>query len=276
MNPYAAPSSSLIILARSFWQHRRLIQQMTWREVTGRYKGSLLGLGWSFFNPLMMLTIYTFVFSVVFKARWGINTTESQTEFALILFVGLILHALLAEVLNRAPHLILGNVNYVKRVVFPLEILTIVSLGAALFHAMISFFVLLIAIVVLSGFVHWTIILAPLTLLPLLPLILGLGWFLASLGVYLRDIGQIIGNATTILLFLGPVFYPVTALPEAYQPILLLNPLTLIIEETRAVVVFGLMPNWGDLAIYTGISITICWLGYWWFQKTRRGFADVI
>lgn len=276
MNPHAAHPASPIHLVRSIWQHRRLIRQMTWREVVGRYKGSMLGLGWSFFNPLMLLSVYTFVFSVVFKARWGINTTESQTHFALVLFVGLILHGLLAEVLNRAPGLILGNVNYVKKVVFPLEVLTLVSLGAALFHALVSFMLLLAALVLLNGFLHWTVILAPITILPLLPLILGLGWFLASLGVYLRDIGQVIGVITTVLLFLGPIFYPITALPAAYQPILMLNPLTLIIEQARAVAVFGTMPDWSGLVIYTAISITICWLGFWWFQKTRKGFADVI
>lgn len=272
--PTHAPSPTALI--QSLWQHRRLIQQMTWREVTGRYKGSILGLGWSFFNPLIMLLVYSFVFSVVFKARWNINTAESQVDFALVLFVGLILHALLAEVLNRAPSLILGHVNYVKKVVFPLEILTFVSLGAALFHMLVSFFILLAALILLNGFIHWTVVFIPITVFPLLPLILGLGWFLAALGVYLRDIGQVIGVMTTMLLFLGPVFYPISAIPEAYQPLLWLNPLTLVIEETRAVMILGIPPNWLNLAIYTGISASICWLGFFWFQKTRRGFAEVI
>nr|VFK79278.1 MAG: lipopolysaccharide transport system permease protein [Candidatus Kentron sp. SD] len=276
MNPHAAHSASPAALIRSIWHHRRLIRQMTWREVIGRYKGSILGLGWSFFNPLMLLTVYTFVFSVVFKARWGISTTESRTDFALILFVGLIIHTLFAEVLNRAPGLILGNANYVKKVVFPLEILTVISLGSALFHALISFLVLLVAFTLLNGFVNWTIIYAPITLLPILPLTLGLGWLLASLGVYLRDIGQVIAIITIILLFIAPVFYPITMLPQAYQSILLLNPLTLPIEQTRAVLVFGQSPNWMGLAIYTCISATICWIGFWWFQKTRKGFADVL
>ena len=276
MNPHAAHSSSPIALMRSIWQHRRLIKQMTWREVVGRYKGSLFGLGWSFFNPLIMLAVYTFVFSVVFKARWGIGMTENKTDFALVLFVGLIIHALFAEVLNRAPGLILSNTNYVKKVIFPLEILTVVSLGAALFHALISVVVLLIAFALLNGFVNWTILYTPLTLLPLLPLTLGLGWLLASLGVYLRDIGQVIGVVTMVFLFLAPVFYPITALPEAYQSILLINPITLPIEQTRAVIVFSQSPDWAVLAIYTGISAAICWIGFWWFQKTRKGFADVI
>ena len=148
---------------------------MTKREVVGRYKGSILGLGWSFFNPILMLAVYTFVFSVVFKARWGIGGGETKVEFALVLFVGLIAHGLLAEVLNRAPGLILSNVNYVKKVVFPLEILPIVTLGAALFHGLVSISALLAAFFLLNGYLHWTVILIPLVLLPLIILILEIG-----------------------------------------------------------------------------------------------------
>ena len=276
MNPHAEHSSSPVAVLRSIWHHRNLIMQMTWREVIGRYKGSIFGLAWSFFNPLMMLAIYTFVFAVVFKARWGIATTESKTDFALILFVGLIIHALFAEVLNRAPMLILSNANYVKKVVFPLEILTVVNLGVALFHALISVIVLLVVFVLLNGLPSWTIVFMPLTLLPLLPLTLGIGWFLASLGVYLRDIGYLIGIITTALLFLAPVFYPVRALPEAYQFALYFNPLTYPIEQTRAVMLFGELPNWTGVIVYTAISTVIALVGFWWFQKTRKGFADVV
>jgi len=276
MNPHAAHPSSPKALIRSIWMHRHLIQQMIWREVLSRYKGSMFGLGWSLFNPLIMLAVYTFVFSVAFKARWSIDASESNTDFALILFIGLIVHSLFAEVLNRAPGIILNNTNYVKTVVFPLEILTFVSLGAALFHTIISFLVLLFAFTLLNGLPNWTAIYALPTLLPLLPLTLGIGWLLSSLGVYLRDVGQITGIITTILLFLSPVFYPVTALPEAYQSVLYINPITLPIEQTRAVVIFGQTPDWMGLAIYTAISIMLCWIGFWWFQKTRKGFADVI
>jgi lipopolysaccharide transport system permease protein len=276
MNPHAEHAASPAEMWRSIWHHRSLIKQMAWREVVGRYKGSMFGLVWSFFNPLMMLAVYTFVFSVVFKARWGIEVSEGKTDFALVLFVGLIIHSLFAEVLNRAPTLILSNANYVKKVVFPLEVLTFVSLSVALFHAAISFIVLLVALVVLNGLPSWTVIYTPATLLPLLPLTLGFGWLLASLGVYLRDIGQLIGITTMALLFLAPVFYPLKALPEAYQSVLYINPLTYPIEQTRAVIIFGDMPNWVGLGVYTIISVLICWIGFWWFQKTRKGFADVL
>jgi len=162
---------------------------MTKREVVGRYKGSALGLAWSFFNPVFMLTVYTFVFSEVFKARWGVDGNESKTQFAVVLFVGMIVYGLFAEVLNRTPGLILSNVNYVKKVVFPLEILPVIALGVALFHSAISAGVLLAAFALFNGYLHWTAIFAPIVLLPLVILTLGLGWMLASLGVFLRDVG---------------------------------------------------------------------------------------
>jgi len=249
---------------------------MTKREVVGRYKGSVLGLAWSFFNPVLMLTVYTFVFSVVFKARWGTGGEETKTQFAVVLFTGLIVHGLFAEVLNRAPGLILSNVNYVKKVVFPLEILPGVAMGAALFHSVISLFVLLSAFVLVNGFLHWTVVFAPLVFLPLVILTLGLGWLLAALGVFLRDVGQTVSILTMVLLFLSPIFYPVTALPEELRPWILANPLAFIIEQARAVLIWGRLPDWVGLGIYTIVSTVIAWMGYAWFQKTRKGFADVL
>ena len=176
INPHASQPTSLVALSKSLWRNRQLIMQMTRREVAGRYKGSVMGLAWSFFNPVFMLAVYTFVFSVVFKARWGVGGEESKTQFAVVLFVGMIVHALLAEVLNRAPGLILGNANYVKKVVFPLEILPVISMGAALFHSLVSLGVLLIAFTLFNGYLHWTAVLVPLAVLPLVILTLGLAW----------------------------------------------------------------------------------------------------
>jgi lipopolysaccharide transport system permease protein len=249
---------------------------MAWREVVGRYKGSVFGLFWSFINPVLMLAVYTFVFSVVFKAKWGVVGEESNTSFALILFVGLIVHGLLAEVLNRSPNLILGNVNYVKKVVFPLEILSVINLAAAFFHSLISLVVLLIASVAINGYLPWTVVLIPIVLLPLATLVMGLSWVLASLGVFIRDIGQTIGIITTVMLFMSPIFFPLSAIPEKYQPWILANPLTFIIEQSREVLIFGNLPNWSGLGIYMLMASAVAWFGYMWFQKTRKGFADVL
>ena len=275
-NPHAAQPTSLVALAKSLWRNRQLIVQMTQREVVGRYKGSAMGLAWSFFNPVFMLTVYTFVFSVIFKSRWGVGGEESKTQFAVVLFVGMIVHGLFAEVLNRAPSLILSNVNYVKKVVFPLEILPVITMGAALFHSLISLGVLLAAFALFNGYLHWTAIFTPLVLLPLVILTTGLAWMLASLGVFLRDVGQTIGIITMVMLFLAPVFYPVTALPEEFRPWLMANPLTFIIEQAREVLIWGHVPDWTGLGTYTVVAMAITWAGYAWFQKTRKGFADVL
>jgi lipopolysaccharide transport system permease protein len=261
---------------RSLWRNRQLIVQMTKREVVGRYKGSAMGLAWSFLNPVFMLAVYTFVFSEVFKMRWGVGGEETRTQFAVVLFVGMIVHGLFAEVLNRAPGLILSNVNYVKKVVFPIEILPVIAMGAALFHNLISLGVLLAAFALFNGYLNWTAIFTPLILLPLVILTLGLAWMLASLGVFLRDVGQTIGIITTVLTFLSPVFYPMTAVPEQFRPWLMANPLTLIIEQAREVLVWGHLPEWSGLGIYTLAATGVVWAGYAWFQKTRKGIADVL
>jgi lipopolysaccharide transport system permease protein len=260
----------------SFWHNRQLIWQMTRREVAARYRGSLIGLAWSFINPLLMLLVYTFVFSVVFKSRWGVNANESRADFAIILFTGMIVYGLFAESINRAPGLIISNVNYVKKVVFPLEILAWVSLGSILFQSLMSFIVLLLAQVIINHVLPWTIIFLPLVLLPLVFAILGVSWFLAAMGVYVRDVGQITGVITTILMFLSAVFYPLSALPQEYQAILKINPLVTIITESRNVLIYGTLPDWFSLSIVLIAGFAIAAAGFWWFQKTRKGFADVL
>lgn len=276
MKPHKAPETSPITMFKSFWQNRQLIWQMTRREVAGRYRGSLLGLAWSFLNPLLMLLVYTFVFSVVFKSSWGIDSSESQADFAIILFAGMIVFSLFAEIVNRAPSLIISNVNYVKKVVFPLEILPWVALGSVLFHSLVSLVVLLLLQLIVNFTLPWTALLFPLVILPLVFACMGLAWFLAALGVFVRDVGQITSVFTTVFMFLSAVFYPLTALPQKYQNILQLNPLVLIIAESRNVLIFGKLPNWTSLGITLVIGFGMAIAGFWWFQKMRKGFADVI
>ncbi len=263
------------MIASSFWTHRDLIWQMTRREVIGRYRGSIMGVLWSFLHPLFMLAIYTFVFSIIFQARWTVHSTN-KVEFAMILFAGLIPYSFFAECFNRAPSLILTNVNYVKKVVFPLEILAWVTTGAALFHMLASLCVLLIFVGLVTHTVHWTLIFWPLVNVPFLLLMVGVVWFLSYLGVLFRDVGQTVGLLASALLFLSPVFYPITQLPEMYRPFLYLNPLTFVIEQNRNILLFGQPPDWQGLGIYTLCSLLIFGLGFAWFQKSRRAFADVL
>jgi len=252
----------------------QLLLHMAKREVVGRYRGSLFGIAWSFLNPLMMLAIYTFVFGVIFSARW--QGSGGHADFAINLFAGLIVFNILSECLNRAPTLVLNNVSYVKKVVFPLYILPITVLFSVLFHAGVSLVILLLFYLFVHGLPHWTVVFLPLVWAPLALVALGCSWFLASLGVYLRDIGQVVGVMTTALLFLSPVFFPASALPEAVRQWAFLNPLTLPIGQTRELVIHGNMPDWSQLAIYAAVSVLVAWLGYGWFDKTRNGFADVI
>lgn len=268
-------SAAPVEMFASLWRHRELVKASAKREVLGRYRGTILGLLWSFFNPLFMLTVYTFVFSEVFKARWSAGS-ESKTEFALVLFAGLMVFNLFAECINRAPGLILSNPNYVKKVVFPLEILPFVGLLSAVYHMFISLGVWLVAYVILAGMPHVTVLLLPLVILPFALFIMGLSWALASLGVFLRDVSQFIGVVVTTLMFLSPIFYPVSVLPEAYQHILYLNPLTSAIEMTRDVLYWGRLPDFQVLALYWLVTVAVAWFGFAWFQKTRKGFSDVL
>jgi len=276
MNPHQAHATTPRALVASLFAHRELIGQLVRRDVIGRYRGSLLGVAWSLFNPILMLLVYTFVFSFVFRTRWGGDVGDSHTSFAILLFVGMIVHALFSEVANRAPALILTNVSYVKRVVFPLEILPWVTLGSALFHGTVSLLVLLVAQLMFNHTLPWTLILFPLLLVPFLTLIIGVAWFLVATGVYVRDIAQTISIITMVMLFLSPVFYPLSSLPPRLQIAFYVNPLTFMIEESRKVLLLGQLPSWGGLLVYTVVAVTVAWLGFWWFQKTRRGFADVV
>ncbi|MYZ43665.1 ABC transporter permease [Achromobacter sp. KS-M25] len=268
------PMSPLSLFAVVVRQ-RQLILQMTRREITMRYQGSVLGLVWSFFIPVLMLAVYTFVFSEIFKARWG-EGGDSKTQFALILFSGLLLFNFFAECINRAPSLILGNANFVKKVIFPLEILPMVAVGAGLFNLLVSFIVWLLFYFIFFGLPPVTILLFPVVALPLVLLTLGLSWFLAALGVFLRDVAQITTVITTTLMFLTPIFYPATAIPERYRFLLHLNPLAVVVEQARGATIFGVGPDALLLgASYLG-SIVVFWLGLAFFQRTRGAFADVM
>ncbi len=262
-------------MIRSTLAHRQLIWAMTKREVVGRYRGSVLGILWSFFNPVLMLSVYTFVFSVVFKARWN-GAVESKSEFAIVLFAGMIVYSLFAETINRAPALIVSNVNYVKKVVFPLEILPLVALGSALFHTAVSTLVWMLFYGAIHGSLQWTSIFFPLILLPLAMFTLGLSWFLASLGVYLRDVAQTVSIFTSIMMFLSPVFFSIASVPESIRPFMNANPLTFIIEQGRDVLIWGYPPAWPSYLVYSMAGLTTAWLGFAWFQKTRKGFSDVL
>jgi lipopolysaccharide transport system permease protein len=262
---------------RNLWQRRELIGQLVQRELSLRYRGSYLGLLWSFIVPLLMLLIYTFVFSAIFNARWGRGSGEVAVgEFALTLFAGLAPFNLFSEVMNRSPHLILTVPNYVKKVVFPLEALPVVAVGSALVHSLISVGIIVLGTRLFLGFFSATLFLLPLAYLPLLLLTLGLSWFLAALGVYIRDIGQGIGVVVQMLFFLSPILYSVDTVPEPYRFWLYLNPLTTVLSGFRRSLLWREPLPWGPWAAWTILAALLAWLGYVWFMKTKKGFADVL
>ena len=268
-------AASPFALVRSAVEHRDLIGDLVRREFIGRYRGSILGVGWALFSPLLMLAIYTFVFSVAFNARWGAGD-ESKATFALVLFSGMIVHAFFSECLTRAPGLIVTQPNFVKKVLFPLEILAWVTVFSAALHFVVSFLILMVFCMVVGVTVHPLTMLVPVALLPLFALTLGLTWILAAFGVYLRDLSQAMGMVTTIALFLAPVFYPISALPEGFQRMISWNPLTFPITQLRDLMLWGKPMLWEQWAMHLLIGTAFCFVGFWWFQKTRRGFADVL
>lgn len=274
-NSNKARSISPFNALHSVKSHRNLISEMIRREVIGRYRGSVFGILWSFLTPVLMLVVYTFVFSVVFKARWA-GGSDSKTEFAVVLFIGMTIFGLFSECINRAPTLITTHANYVKKVVFPLEILPFVSLGAAFFHFCISMLVWLVFYLILFGLPSPEALWLPVVIFPMLIMCVAVSWFLASLGVYLRDVGQVVVVLTTVLMFLSPVFYPIVAMPEEFRHIMYISPLTYFIEQSRDLLVWGKGMHWLEWGKMFGLSLAMAFAGFAWFQKTRAGFADVI
>ncbi len=268
-------STSLVHLLHSVISHRELIWNMTRRSIAGRYRGSLFGFLWSFINPLLMLAIYTFAFSVVFQAKWGLEN-ESHLDFALILFASLTVFNLFGDLLREAPVIILGQSNFVKKVVFPLEILPVISLATAAVNSVISLGIFIMIYGAVHMTLHWTMIFLPVVIFPLALIGLGLSYFIASIGVFFRDLGHLMGHVVTILLFTSPVFFSIERIPEKFRIIMMLNPVAYILESARLVMVYGRLPEWEILAAYSVGGLVLLLAGYWWFQKTRKGFADVI
>jgi len=257
------------------WQHRKLIVRLSKREITARYRGSLLGLVWIFINPLLMLLIYTLFLGTFLKARW-VNASLDSLSLSLVLFVGLNCYNFFADALNKAPGLLYGNINYIKKVIFPLEILPWVVISASLFQTTIAFLILAVF--------HWlTLGALPITsfciiplMLPFIMLTLGGIYFISSLSVYIKDTGHVLTFIMSALLFLSPIFYRIDSISPNLHYFLQLNPLTFIIEEARRCLLDGKMIHWGSYIKFSFVGTGVSLLGYKWFQITKIGFADVL
>jgi lipopolysaccharide transport system permease protein len=261
----------------SAWAHRKLVLRLARREIETKYRGSLLGVLWSIITPLFMLMVYTFVFGIVFQARWSTPEAEVGTrEFALLLFFGLTLFWVFAECIGRAPSLVVENASYVKKVIFPLDILPWIVLIAALFQALVSFLIILLVYPFIFGAPPVTMIALPIVLLPFCLVVLGVTWGLAALGVFLRDVRQVVPVVITAMLFLSPIFFPLAAIPEQFHPLIMLNPITIVLQNARAVFFWGDWPDWWQIAGYYLGAIIVCCVGWMGFARVRRAFADVV
>ncbi len=264
-----------LYISGSIVEHRFVIGQLAKRAILGRYRGTVLGLLWSLVTPLLLLAVYTFVFGTILQVRW-VSQSGGNAEFAAILFSGMLVHGILAECLTQASTLIVANPQYVKKVVFPLEALPWVTVISAFFQGVISTGILLAYLFFVQGGIPWTAVLFPIPLFVLAFVCIAAGWLISATAVYLKDIAQMMGLLSTVLFFMAPILYPKTALPVEFQNLLYLNPLTYIIEQFRAVVLWGQLPNWNGLALYGIASVAVAWMSLAWFQKTRKGFADVL
>lgn len=276
--PRTVKLPGVTLLQRSYipLRTRSLLWQFARRDVLGRYRGSLLGLTWSFLTPLLMLGVYSFVFVGVFRASWPGSPKGSGAEFALQVFAGLLVFNLFSEVASRAPNLVVEQPNLVKKVVFPIELLSWVTVMSGLFHLLISAATLLVVLVLVRGAVPVTAVALPAVLLAFVPFLLGLGWFFSAIGVYVRDVGPVMTMAVSLIMFMSPIFYSVASLTADLQVWMKMNPLTLIIEQVRAVLLQGVWPDWGALALYGLVATLFCAVGATFFQLTRKGFADVL
>lgn len=266
-------------MARSLWSHRDLILQLAKRDIAARYRAATLGLLWSLLTPLVMLLIYTFVFSVVFGAKWNIKSDGGHGEFAIYLFCGMLMYTLFSELVNRAPSLVVANTNYVKKVVFPLEVLVVSALLMALFNLVVGYVVWVgFWVVIRFALPPVTILLLPLIVLPLVFVSMGVAWIVASLGVFVRDVSHTVSLSVQALFFLTPVFYRIDNpnIPSQFQLVMRINPLSTLVEWARDVTIEGQMINWLGWGVMVVGTALVAVVGYAFFMKSKRAFADVL
>lgn len=267
-----------MVMLRSLYKDRELIWNLTKREVKSTYQSSFLGALWTVIVPLMMLLIYTFVFSVVFQAKWSTNSVQEtpRGEFALILFAGLTPFNFFSAAISKSPALILGVPNYVKKVVFPLEILPIVIVGAAFITSLINIVLILLGCLLVLHRFPIMFLLLPFAYFPLVLITLGLTWFLSSLSVFIRDIGQAIPVIIQVLFFMTPIFYSADRVPYPLRLIVNLNPLSSIIDNFRRILIWNQWIDWGSWGLVTLLSAFLAILGFAWFSATKKAFSDVM
>jgi lipopolysaccharide transport system permease protein len=266
----------LLPFAADLWQHRELLWQFTLRNVELRHKGSHLGLIWSFLNPLLMLGLYVLVFGYIFGGKFGVLLNETRVDYSLGIFLGLTIFHFVAEVLGTSPAIIVGNPNFVKKVVFPLEILPAAGVGGALFHLFISLGLVLVSLLIFGDTASWNLLWLPVILLPVVLLVLGVSWFFSALGVFFRDVGQVMQFITMALMFSSAVFYSSQKIPPDAWAIMRFNPVLLAIELARNTALWAQPMHAHRLIYLYAVGFAGCWLGHATFRKMKPAFADVL
>jgi lipopolysaccharide transport system permease protein len=265
-----------LIIIRHLWNYRGLIWMMSRREVLGRYKGSVVGIGWAFVQPLLMLGVYTFVFSVIFNARWNLGPDETKSSFALVLFLGLITFRIFSDMLNVSSDMVVRNSNFVKKVLFPLEILPVVQLLSVLIHVLFSLLIVVIGTLLILHCIPLTALLLPIMWLPVILFSLACGYYLGAIGVFFRDIRANVNVLTTILFYASGIFYPISAVPERFRIFWRMNPIAVLVEYSRKIFFWGTPPDWGAYFVWFILSLIMCVTGFVCFMKMKRAFADVL
>lgn len=268
VTPFWSPAISLIK------NHRGLIRSMVRRDLSNRYKGSVMGVAWAIITPAVMIILFTIIFSGIFKARFG--NEGGHFDFAVYLFCGILPWIAFSDGVQRSALALTENANLVKRVVFPIEALPVNVAFSALVQQLIGTVVLLAAALLIQRQVHFTAILLPILLIPQLLATIGLGWLMASLGVFIRDVPQFNQLFFSTWMYLTPIFYPEAQVPPSYRWLVDLNPASPLIRSYRRILLEGKLPDWKGLTITTGFALVVFVIGYWWFERTKKAFADVL
>lgn len=262
-------------ILRALAVHGALLRQFTLRDILARYRGSYLGVAWSLLRPLGMLTVYVAVFGFILRPQLGDGVGTTKLDFALSMFCGLILFDFFAESVGRAPTLVVSKPNFVTKVVFPLEILSLSAVAAALVQLVISLVPFIGGVLLVRG-VPATALLLPLVIAPLICLALGVSWLLSSLGVFVRDLNAAVPVLLTVLMFASAIFYSLESVPAEWRWLFELNPIAVLVDDARRVLLLGQTPAWGRLGGTYAAGVLVAVGGYAFFMRTKRGFADVI
>ena len=258
------------------WRQRMLLWQFAVRNVQVRTRGSFLGVFWMVLNPLLMMALYSTVFGLIFNGRYGVHPDETAIDYALGIFLSLTIFQLIAEVMGVSTTIIFGNSNIVKKVVFPLEILPVAQVGASIYHFGISICLVFLGIVLLGHPLTWMAALLPVVLVPILLLSVGIGWFFAALGVYVRDLTSLIQFLSLLLLYSSAVFYTIDDVPDSIYAFLKFNPIAHLIQQSRKVVLWDQPLEFEPMAYAYGVAVVVFFLGYLTFRSLKKGFADVL